>query len=122
MAEVDPTAVAQFMELLATVAPEDGKLEFKLPEGATVIDLGQAFPVNMGDWMDLYDAGYMDERGMIVQKGPATIANVILHFCKKINPAISIDGIRALDITKLSRAFLFVNKLLSSEGDLNPTK
>ena len=122
MAEVDPTAVAQFMELLATVAPEDGKLEFKLPEGATVIDLGQAFPVNMGDWMDLYDAGYMDERGMIVQKGPATIANVILHFCKKINPAISIDGIRAVDITKLSRAFLFVNKLLSSEGDLNPTK
>lgn len=121
-AEKAPARLA-FEQLLEAVTAEDAKISFIMPDGIKVeVDIAKAFPLTIGDWMDLHEQGWMDHEGNIIAKGPATIGNMVAHFCRKVNKDITLAEVKTLGISKTTRAFLYISRFMNREDELNPTK
>ena len=104
---------------LDSVTPKDGILIL----GGVEVDLAKALPLTLGDMRQLEKLGLVTAKGDLQVAGMDGIAKILHLLVQKVNKDILLESLDTLAVSKVTRAFLFIQKqIMEGEPDLNPTK
>ena len=114
-----PVSEADVAGLLNSVVPSDGVLTI----GAAEVDLSRALPLTLGDMRKLERLGLTNEAGSLTVAGIEGVAQVLHLLIEKVNTSIKLADLDSLPVSKVTRAFLFIQKRIMEGEDVpNPTK
>ena len=91
--------------------------------GDKKVDLAKAFPFDLGDLMALEEWGAIKGKGKgkVDFESPAFIGKLVHHFVNKVNPDITMDEIKRIDITKLEGISNFLYEKMNETETNRPT-
>lgn len=117
--DVDAELEAKLAAEVAKLTEDDGVFVLN---GKT-FNIGNSFPLTLGDWRKLGQVGLIDNTNNLVMGGPETIAKLLHHLVHKQDRDIKIDDLDVIELDSVVKLFMFARKCLEGgEADLNPPK